>query len=243
MFCKTMKSTGYYAVFLAIGIVSLTFGLWGDRSGIASTGGEEMLLGMFSGMGSAMTVLSAIALLRRKFMSREKLKQKEIDAKDERNIQLIQAAYTVSEKIALFVLAFMAFLFAWLGDETASFISAGAIWVLAIVFAVSQRCMPEKCNACLFRPADAGFFLCSDAFRPADSASCGVKSAACRKSVANCMRLCYSSCGTKSCLPQSGGVYRFCGSGLVKGVKTSEAFNRSVSGIRRRCHHDSMRQN
>lgn len=144
MFCKTKKSAGYYTVFLAIGIVSLTFGFWGYRSGMASTGGEEMMLGMFSGMGSAMTVLSAIALLRRKFMSREKLKQKEIDAKDERNIQLIQAAYTVSGKIALLLLAFMAFLFAGLGDETASFISAGAIWVLAIAFAVGHAVYARK---------------------------------------------------------------------------------------------------
>lgn len=103
-----------------------------------------MLLGMFSGMGFAMTVLSAIALLRRKFMSLEKRKQQEIDAKDERNQQLLQAAYAVSGKIALFLLAFMAFLFAGLGDRTASFVSAGAIWVLAIAFAVGHAVVARK---------------------------------------------------------------------------------------------------
>ena len=158
MFCKTMKSTGYYKAFLAIGFVSLAFGFVGDRSGIVSTGGEEMLLGMFSGMGSAMTILSAIALLRRKFMSREKLKQKEIDAKDERNVQLTQAAHTVSGKVALFLLAFMAFLFAGLGDETASFLCIGAIWVLAIVFAVSHAVYARKCNACLLKARSRGLF-------------------------------------------------------------------------------------
>jgi uncharacterized membrane protein len=144
MFCKTLKSARYYAVLLAIGLVSLAFGVVGEWSGIAPTHGGEMLLGMFSGMGFAMTVLSAIALLRRKFMSLEKRKQQEIDAKDERNLQLLQAAYAVSGKIALLLLAFMAFLFAGLGDRTASFVSAGAIWVLAIAFAVGHAVVARK---------------------------------------------------------------------------------------------------
>ena len=143
MFCKTLKGARYYGVLLAIGIVSLAFGAVGERSGIATHGGE-MLLGMFAGMGFAMTVLSAIALLRREFMSREKQKQQEIDAKDERNLQLLQAACAVSGKTAMFLLAVMAFLFAGLGDQTASFVSAGAIWVLAIAFAVGHAVYAKK---------------------------------------------------------------------------------------------------
>jgi len=144
MFCKTLKSARYYAVLLAIGLVSLAFGAVGEWRGIASTHGAEMLLGMFAGMGFAMTVLPSIALLRWRFMSQEKRKQQEIDAKDERNLQLLQAAYAVSGKIALFLLAFMAFLFAGLGDRTASFVSAGAIWVLAIAFAVGHAVYAQK---------------------------------------------------------------------------------------------------
>jgi hypothetical protein len=98
MFCNFYRGNKYNTVLLAVGVVSLVFGLVGHFSGLYETGKEAMLMGMFTGIGFAFIAVSAIILIRKKLMPAEKKKQEDIMLKDERNIMILNKAYTHIER-------------------------------------------------------------------------------------------------------------------------------------------------
>lgn len=144
MFCKSLKSNRYWFTLLIVGMISLLFGVVGYKSGWSSTGNEEMLLGMFTGLGAAFAATSIFRLLRRKFSSAEKLKQEEIDLKDERNIQILRVAYTVANTAASLLFAVLTFVFVWLDYRVPAFITIGALWIQAIVFFLAYIYFSKK---------------------------------------------------------------------------------------------------
>lgn len=144
MFCKSVKSDRYWFTWLIVGMISLLFGVVGYKSGWSSTGNEDMLLGMFTGLGAAFAATSIYRLLHRKFSSAEKLKQEEIDLKDERNVQILRASYTIASTASSLLFAVMAFVFVWLDYRVPAFISIGALWIQAIVFFVSYTYFSKK---------------------------------------------------------------------------------------------------
>lgn len=144
MFCKSVKSNKQLAVFVIIGVISMVFGVVGYWSNPDLPGNSSMLLGMFSGLGCAFIVISVIQLLRNKFSSAEKLKQSQINMKDERNIQILRASYTVTYVASTILFAVMAFVFVWLNYMVPAFIAIGAIWVQVIVFLISYNYLSKK---------------------------------------------------------------------------------------------------
>lgn len=137
MSCNRHKNTKHQLVTLSVGVVSLLFGIFGIYKNPAASGNEARLLGMFTGFGAAWIVVGIVFLLRSKYMSKEKLKQEEINLKDERNIQIYRAAYTNANFACMIIFALMAFVFVGLGYQVPGIIAVGALWVQAAVFLVS----------------------------------------------------------------------------------------------------------
>lgn len=142
MFCN--KSTKYQIVSLAVGAISFLFGIIGHYNNFATSGNESMLLGMFTGFGAAWIILGIIFLLRNKFMSKEKLKQEQINLKDERNVQIYRASFANANTACTVLFALMAFLFVGLGYRVPGLIAVGALWVQTVVFLVSHFYYSKK---------------------------------------------------------------------------------------------------
>ena len=137
MFCKSVKSNQYWMTLLVVGTISLVFGVVGYKCGLVLSDNGDMLLGMFSGLGSALIVIGVIRLLHNKFSSAQKLKEEEINLKDERNIQILRAAFTFANGASTILFAVMAFVFIWLGYRIPAFIAVGALWIQVIAFFIS----------------------------------------------------------------------------------------------------------
>lgn len=144
MFCKSVKSTRYWFTWLIVGMISMLFGIVGYKSGWSSAGNGDMLLGMFTGLGAAFAATSIYRLLHRKLSSAEKLKQEEIDLKDERNVQILRVAYTVANTAASLLFAVLTFVFVWLDYRVPAFITIGALWIQVIVFFLSYAYFSKK---------------------------------------------------------------------------------------------------
>lgn len=144
MYCKTIKNKRYWYLILLAGFVSLAFGLIGVLRDPEMSGDGAMLLGMFTGMGAAFAGVSIVRLLHMRFAPAKKLKQEEINLKDERNIQVIRASYAVSNTAATILFAVMAFVFVWLGYRIPAFIAVGAMWLQIVVFLISHRVLNKK---------------------------------------------------------------------------------------------------
>lgn len=144
MLCKSGKSNRYWGTMVVIGIVTLVFGLVSSKHFPEDAHNMHMLMGMFSGLGSAFTVVGIIKLIRYKKISVEKLKEEEIELKDERNIQVSRAAYSIASKVASFLFIIMAFLFVWLDYRTSAFISIGALYIQILVFFIAHKYFNRK---------------------------------------------------------------------------------------------------
>lgn len=145
MFYKYFKRNKKIVISLIIvGIISLAFGVLTFGTLSKDDHDLSMLMGMFSGMGSAFIVMGIIFLIRIKIISPEKLKQEAIEQSDERNIQILRASFSTGNTVAIVLLAIMAFVFVWLGYRVPSFISIGAIYVDAIATLISYNYYSKK---------------------------------------------------------------------------------------------------
>lgn len=144
MYCKTIKNNAYWLALLLVGAVMLVFGVIATLRELGTSDNVEMLLGMFCGLGGALVVISVIMLLYMKFAPAKKLRQEEINLKDERNIQILRASYTVANVAATVLFAVMAFLFVWLGYIVPGLISAGALMIQVAVFMISYAILSKK---------------------------------------------------------------------------------------------------
>lgn len=144
MYYKTIKNSAYWLALLLAGAVILAFGVIGTLKELGTSNHIDMLLGMFCGLGGALVVISVIKLLYMRFAPAKKLKQEEIMLKDERNIQILRASYTVANVAATLLFAVMAFLFVWLGYIVPGLISAGALILQVAVFIISYAILSKK---------------------------------------------------------------------------------------------------
>lgn len=144
MICKATKNKRHVYLMLFAGAISMAFGIIGVLDDPELTGDGAMLMGMFTGLGAAFAGVSIIRLLHLRFAPAKKLKEEEINKKDERNIQVTRASYAVSNTAATLLFAVMAFVFVWLGYRIPAFISVGAMWVQVLVFLISYRILNKK---------------------------------------------------------------------------------------------------
>ncbi|QQY79642.1 hypothetical protein EDD65_11223 [Keratinibaculum paraultunense] len=144
MLCKSGKNNRYWGTMIVIGIVTLVFSIVSYGNFPEDAHNMYMLMGMFSGLGGTFTVVGIIKLIRYKKISVEKLKEEEIELKDERNIQVSMAAYSIANKVASFLFVIMAFLFVWLDYRTPAFISIGALYIQILAFFIARKYFNRK---------------------------------------------------------------------------------------------------
>lgn len=139
MFCKSIKNNKFWKILIVVGIITLIFGIIGYTIPLDDVHNINMLMGMFSGMGGAFTTIGIIKLIRYKRITAEKLKKEEIELNDERNIQVLRAAYTIGNMVATVLFAVIAFIFVWLDYIIPAFISLGAIYIQWLGFFLAYK--------------------------------------------------------------------------------------------------------
>lgn len=144
MFCKSIKSSRIWATLVVVGIISFIFGIVGNIGVPDEADNISMLMGMFTGVGTALIAIGIFKLIHYKRSSAIKLKQEEIELKDERNIQILSAASSVANTTASGSFAIMAFVFVFLDYKTPAFICIGALYVQVIVFFISYKYYSRK---------------------------------------------------------------------------------------------------
>ncbi len=106
---KYMKR--YWQVLVVVGIVSFVFGLVNHKNMTGISPNMSMLNGMIQGAGLAIAIVGGIKLLQNKRTPSEKLKAKEIELKDERNIELMRISLSISSTTASLLFVILAFVF------------------------------------------------------------------------------------------------------------------------------------
>ncbi len=145
MLCKTVTSKKLWFVLLLVGAVSLAFGLIGVLlNDEGQTGAVAMLMGMFTGAGGVLICLSIARLIYMAVVSPRKLKQEEIDLKDERNVQITRASLAVSSVAATLLFAVMTFVFVLLRYVAPALCMVGAMWVQAVVTMIAHGANSRK---------------------------------------------------------------------------------------------------
>lgn len=143
MLCKG-KSKGYFVVLVVIGIISFTFGILSTIVTPEDAHNLSMLSGMFTGLGAGFVAIGLVQYIRNKISSPEKLRTKEIEKTDERNIQLIRAAAAVTMSASYVIFAVLAFLFVALDYRIPAFITIGAMYVEFAVYLIAYKILNNR---------------------------------------------------------------------------------------------------
>lgn len=144
MLFKSIKSNKYWIVISILGGITLIFGTVSHKMAPSDLHNIEMLKGMFSGVGFAFLGVGIFNLVQNKRAPAEKLKAKEIELKDERNIEILRIAYSLANIIAMALFIGMAFLFIGLDYIIPGFISLGAMFVQVTTFLLAYRYYNKK---------------------------------------------------------------------------------------------------
>lgn len=144
MLCNMKSKKLIHYVMLAIGIISLAYGVIGIQSATEDAHDYSMLLGMFSGFGAGILAVAIFFLIRGRVVAPEKLKQKEIEENDERNIAIKRAAFTVSWLVALLCFAVLTFVFVAMGMRIASYLCLGAMYLQFFSFLIAHKVYEKK---------------------------------------------------------------------------------------------------
>ena len=129
----------YWQILFLVGIISLTFGAVSHKHMTGISPNISMLNGMITGAGFAFTAVGAIKLLRNKRIPSEKLKAKEIELKDERNIELMRISLSISSTTASLLFAILAFVF--IGMD---YIIPGLICIVALYIQLASLFIAHK---------------------------------------------------------------------------------------------------
>lgn len=144
MFGKSIKSNKFWSTLVIVGIITFIFGVVCTKRIPADADNLNMLVGMFTGLGASFTAIGIVKLIHYKRTSVVKLKQEEIELKDERNIQILRAAYSVGYAVDSVLFAIMAFVFLWLDYKIPAFISIGALCVQLLAFLITYKYFSSK---------------------------------------------------------------------------------------------------
>ena len=144
MFCKSVKSNKFWVTLVIVGVITFIFGVVCDIRIPNDVNNLNMLMGMFTGLGSAFVAIGIVKLIHYKRTSVVKLKQEKIELNDERNIQILRIAYSVASTIASVLFAIMSFVFIWLDYKIPAFISIGALYVQLLSFFIAYKHFSRK---------------------------------------------------------------------------------------------------
>lgn len=141
----TMKNIKrYWQILLVVGIVTFIFGALMHKNMTGISNNMSMLNGMMQGAGFALFAIGGFKLFQTKRISSEKRKEKEIELKDERNIELMRISLSISSSVATFLFAAMAFLFVGLDYIIPGLISIAAIYIQLISLFIAYKYYDKK---------------------------------------------------------------------------------------------------
>lgn len=137
MFYKLGLLRKFRWAFVIVGIISAVFGIVSYSTMPSEDPNFSMLMGMFTGMGSAFVVAGVIVIILNRKMTPEQLKQLEIEKKDERNTAIQGKALLVSNIVTALFFAVSAFVLVGLGNRTAAYLVLGGLYLqlFSIIFA------------------------------------------------------------------------------------------------------------
>lgn len=147
MFCSMMSKKNrqwMLRLFLALGVVSLAFGLVGARLTPESEHSTMRLMGMVTGFGTGIVLVAVIVTIREHFVKPEKLEQEKIEAQDERNVALNRAALSVAAAVAILVFAALAFVLTGMGYSTAGLLCIVGMYVEVIGFVIARAVLSKR---------------------------------------------------------------------------------------------------
>jgi hypothetical protein len=144
MLCKLKRSAKTSVIMLIVGILLAAFGVLKAITLPETAHAASRLMGMFTGLGSAIAAISAVHLIQLKISSPEKLRWIRIEEKDERNIQITRIAYTIASLSATFMFAGLVFLFTAMGSIKESYICLAALLIQSIIFLISYVYYKKK---------------------------------------------------------------------------------------------------
>lgn len=131
-------------ILVVAGVVAVCFGLWYAKITPEETHHLQMLAGMFTGMGCAFLAVGIINILRCRFGSAEKRKQREIERTDERNVQIMRYAMSIAAVGAVFFFAALIFVFTALNYILPSMLVLAGIYVQLAVFLAAYRILNKR---------------------------------------------------------------------------------------------------
>jgi hypothetical protein len=144
MLYKTIRSNRFWKTLVAIGFITMIFGVVMYKGNPESEHNISMLMGMFSGIGGAFMAIGIVKLIHNKRTPAEKLKQEEIEIRDERNLQILRIANSIANTTATILFGLMAFIFVWLDYRTPAFISIGAMYIQMLAFFIAYKYFNKK---------------------------------------------------------------------------------------------------
>lgn len=144
MLCRTYQKKNVYIGLIVLGIISIIAGVLIERQVGSDAGSQSMMAGMITGMGAAFAAVGIIRLIRVVRSSAERLKAVEIEANDERNIQILRASYTVVAVSSMLLLIIAALVLLWLGYMTPAWIVLSILYTEVVIFFVSYKIFSSR---------------------------------------------------------------------------------------------------
>ncbi len=139
MMCKMFRSTRFFVIFLFVGVVLAIFGIINAASLPESAHNMSRVMGIVTGVGTSFAGVSIVKLIHQKRTAPEKLREEEIELKDERNVQILRVSYTISNIAAAVMFAVLVVLFSTIGSITESYICLGALLIQQGIFLMAYR--------------------------------------------------------------------------------------------------------
>lgn len=144
MLCKLQSKKTLLYLALALGVVSLAYGLLAFIFTKPEGHTINTLLGMFTGFGFGVIVVALYRLIHQRVTPKEKLEQEKIEQQDERNVAIIHAAGFAGMYAAGALLVVFTFVFMGLGYRVPSFICVGGLYVIVGVFALARHILSKR---------------------------------------------------------------------------------------------------
>ena len=135
MICSWMNQKNrkiVLGIVLALGIVTMAFGIIGGLVTPEEQHATMRLMGMLAGFGVGILAVAVFMTIRSRVIKPEKLAQEEIDAQDERNIAVSRAALSVAAFVGMGMFVVLAFVLQALGYTTPSLLCIVGLYVEAI---------------------------------------------------------------------------------------------------------------
>jgi len=143
MLSKSNQNKKIYIGLIIIGILSIIFGMVFEQY-VEGTRNLKMTAGLLSGIGGAFTAMGVIRLIKIKKSTPEKLKAEEVELKDERNIQILRATYSVVAAASILIFAIFAFVFLLLDYIVPAYITISGIYVEVVIFFIAYKIISSK---------------------------------------------------------------------------------------------------